>query len=88
MVIRFGDGRTDEQCLQSPLYSNTMFACLLVCLRPISSGTAGLIWLYFFLLAPSWSQDGFRSKKFRNRDPVFPKNRKNPVFRVLFDQFG
>ena len=49
MVIRFGDGRTDEQCLQSPLYSNIMFACLLVCLRPISSGTAGLIWRNLFV---------------------------------------
>ena len=72
----------------SLLYSNTMFACLFVCSRPISSGTAGPIWLNFFLLAPSWPRDGFRPKKFRIRDPVFPKIRKNPVFRVLFAQFG
>ena len=62
--------------------------CLSVCLLPISSGTAGPIWLNFFLLAPSWSGDGFRPKKFRIRDPDFPEIRKNPVFRVLFDQFG
>ena len=54
-----------------------------VCLWPISSGTAGPIWLNFFLLAPSWSRDGFRPKKFRIRDPVFPEIRKNPDFRVL-----
>ena len=51
--------------------------CLRVCLLPISSGTAGPIWLYFFLLAPSWSWDGFRPKKFRIRDPDFPEIRKN-----------
>ena len=63
-------------------------ACLFVCSRPISSGTAGPIWLNFFLLAPSWSRDGFRPKKFRIRDPDFPEIRKNPDFRVFFDQFG
>ena len=68
----------------SLLYSSTM--C--VCLWPISSGTAGPIWLNFFLLAPSWSREGFRPKKFRIRDPVFPEIRKKPDFRVLFDQFG
>ena len=62
--------------------------CLFVCLLPISSGTAGPIWLNFFLLAPSWSRDGFRPKKIRIRDPDFPEIRKNPVFRVLFDRFG
>jgi len=75
-------------CVKSLLYSNTMFACLFVCSRPISSGTAGPIWLNFFLLAPSWSRDGFRPKKFRIRDPDFPEIRKNPDFRVFFDQFG
>ena len=40
-----------------------MFACVFVCSRPISSGTAGPIRLNFFLLAPSWSRDGFRPKK-------------------------
>ena len=39
--------------------------CLRVCLSSISSGTAGPIRLNFFLLAPSWSRDGFRPKKFR-----------------------
>ena len=33
-----------------------------------------------FLLAPSWSRDGFRPKKFRIRDPVFPKIRKKTDF--------
>ena len=41
-----------------PLYIATR--CLYV--WPISSGTAGPIWLNFFLLAPSWSQGGFRPK--------------------------
>ena len=67
--------------LSSLIYSNTMFACLL----PISSGTAGPIWLNFFLLAPSWSRDGFRPKKIRIQDPEI---RKNPDFRLLFDPFG
>ena len=62
--------------------------CMFVCLCPISSGTAGPIWLNFFLLAPSWSRDGFRPKKFRIWDPDFPEIRKNPDFRVFFDQFG
>ena len=57
--------------------------CLRVCLWPISSWTAGPIWLNFYLLAPSWSRDGFRPKKFGIRIL-----RKTPVFRVLFDQFG
>ena len=62
----------------SLLYSNTMFACL----RPISSRTAGLIWLNFFLLAPAWSRDGFRPKKFRIPDPGsgFSGNPRNPGF--------
>ena len=37
--------------------------CFFACLWPISSGSAGPIWLNFFLLAPSWSRDGFRPKK-------------------------
>ena len=57
-----------------------LFVCVYVCLRPISSGTAGPIWLKFFLLAPSWANLGFRPKKFRIRDPVFPEIRKNPDF--------
>ena len=31
-----------------------------------------------FLLAPSWSRDGFRPKKFRIRDPVFPDKTGSP----------
>ena len=69
----------------SLLYSNTMFACVFVCMLPISSGTAGPIWLNFFLLALSWSRDGFRPQKFRIRDPDYPEN---PDFWVFFDQFG
>ena len=57
-------------------------ACVFVC------HLFGPIWLNLFLLAPSWSQDGFRSKKFRIRDPDFPEIQKHPVFRVLFDRFG
>ena len=38
-----------------------------------------------FLLAPSWSRDGFRPKKFRIRDPVFPEIRKNPNFENFED---
>ena len=53
-------------------------------LWPISSGTAGPIWLNFFLSAPSWSWDGFRPKKFRTRDPVFPKIRKNRFSRHFY----
>ena len=71
----------------SLLYSNTMFACVFVCLWPISSGTAGPIWLNFFLLAPSWSRDGFRPKKFRIQDPVFPKIRKNRFWREILKYF-
>ena len=60
-----------------------MYVCLSVCLSLNNSGTAGPIWLNFFLLALSLSQGGFRPKKFWNRYPVFPENRKNPVFRVF-----
>ena len=74
--------------LLSYIATRCLRACLFVCSRPISSGTAGPIWLNFFLLAPSWSRDGFRPKKFRIRDPDFPEIRKNPDFRVFFDQFG
>ena len=66
----------------------SLCVCVFVCVRLNNSGTAGPIWLNFFLLAPSWSRGGFRLKNFRIRDPVFPEIRKNPYFRVLFDQFG
>ena len=48
--------------LQALVY--TVYVCTYACLRPISSRTAGPIWLILFLLAPSWSGDGFRPKKF------------------------
>ena len=75
--------------LLSLLYSNTMSACLLVCVL-----VTYLLWncwrdmakLYF--LALSWSGVSFWLTKFRIQDPVFPDIRKNPDFRVLFDQFG
>ena len=65
-----------------------LYVCMYVCVSLHNSGTAEPIWLNFFLLAPSWSRGGFRPKKFRIRDPVFPEIRKNLYFRVLFDQFG
>ena len=61
--------------------------CLFVCLSSISSGTAGPICLNFFLLAPSWSRDGFRPKKFRIHYPVFPKIRKNRFWREIIKYF-
>ena len=72
---------------ESLSYSITMFVCVYVCMLPISSETAGLIWLNFFLLAHAWSQGGFRLKKLRIRDPLFPEIRKKSGFRVLFYQF-
>ena len=48
-----------------------------VCVCLHHSGTAGPIWLNLFLLAPYWSGDGFRQKRFRIRGRVFPKIRKN-----------
>ena len=54
-----------------------VFVCLYVCLKLKNSGTAGPIWLNLFLLAPHWSGDGFRQKRFWIRSPVFPKIWKN-----------
>ena len=45
--------------MSSLFYSNTMFVCVFVCLRPISSRTAGPIWLNFFVssvLVTRWFQ--------------------------------
>ena len=53
----------------------SLSVCVCVCVRLNNSGTAGPIWLNFFLLAPSWSQGGFRPNKFWIRDPVFPEIR-------------
>jgi len=63
---------------QSLLYSNTMFVCMCVCLRPISSRTARPIWLNFFLLASSWSHDGFRPKKIPDSGSGFSGNPEKP----------
>ena len=60
-----------------------MYVCVSICVSLNNSGTAGPIWLNFSLLAPSWSRDGFRPKKFRIRDPNFPEIRKNPDFSVF-----
>ena len=45
-----------------------MYVCLCVCVWLNNSGTAGLIWLNFFLLALSWSEGGFRPKKIPDPD--------------------
>ena len=47
-----------------------------VCLWLNNSGTAGPIWLNFFLLTPSWSRGGFRPKKFQVQDMDFRKSGK------------
>ena len=64
-----------------------MYVCMYVCLKLNNSGTAGPIWLSLFLLAPSWSRDGFRLKKFQIRGPVFPKIRKNLFWREIIKYF-
>ena len=69
----------------SSIPTRCLHVCMLV-LYLLRNGLTDLAKL--FLLAPSWSRDGFRPKKFRIRDPVFLEIRKNPDFRVLFDQFG
>ena len=48
--------------------SLSVCVCVCVCVRLNNSGTAGPIWLNFFLLAPFWSQGGYRPK---NPDPDF-----------------
>ena len=57
--------------------SLSVCVCVFVCVRLNNSGMAGPILVNFFLLAPSWSESGFRPKKFRIRGLVFPKIRKN-----------
>ena len=56
-----------------------VYVCVCVCVSLNNSGTTGPIWLNFFLLAPYWSGDGFRQKRFRIRGWVFPKIRKNRI---------
>ena len=73
----------------SYIATRCLFVCVYVCMLAaylLRNGWTDLAKL--FLLAPSRSRDGFRSKKFRIRDPDFPEIRKNPVFRVIFDRFG
>ena len=66
-----------------------MYVCMYVCLKLNNSGTAGPIWLSLFLLAPSWSRDGFRLK---NPDPGsgFSENPEKPISRQnrFFRIFG
>ena len=52
----------------------SLSVCVCVCVRLNNSGTAGPIWLNFFLLVLSWSQGGFRPKQIRIRDPIFSGN--------------
>ena len=74
----------------SILQSNKGFClsvCLFVCLSLNNSGTAGPIWLNYFLLAPYCSRDGFRQKRFWIRGPVFPKIRKNQFPAKIFIKY-
>ena len=57
-----------------------------VCLSLNNSGTAGPIWLNFFL-ALYCSGDGFRPIKFRIWDPVFPEIWKNRFWREIIKYF-
>ena len=59
----------------SLLYNKTMFACLFVCVYVCGLSPPERL---DRLLAPSWANLGYRPKKFRIRDPVFPEIRKNP----------
>ena len=59
--------------LQALVY--TVYVCTYACLRPISSRTAGPIWLILFSLAPSWSRDEFVQKKLaRSVQPFWRSN--------------
>ena len=60
---------------QSTSLSVSESVCECVWMFPNSSGTAGPIWLNFFWFALSWSHDGFRPKKIRIQDLVFPEIR-------------
>ena len=50
-----------------------------VCVSLNNSGTAGPIWLNFFLLAPPWSEDGFRLKKIPDPGSGFSENTEKPI---------
>ena len=51
-----------------------MCVCVFVCVRLNNSGMAGPILVNFFLLAPSWSESGFRSKKIPDPGSGFSEN--------------
>ena len=59
-----------------------LYVCLYVCVPLNNSGTAEPIWINFFLLAPSWSRDGFRLKKIG-----FSENPENPILAGNFKTF-
>ena len=79
IVKRFLSNHLAMEYILSLLYSNTMFACVFVCLWPISSGTAGPIWLNFFLLAPSWSRNGLGQKNSGSGIRIFRKSGKTRI---------
>ena len=53
-------------------YSNTIY----VCLKLISSGTDGSIWIIIFLLAMSWWGEGFKQKNMDLGSGFFRKQEK------------
>ena len=57
-----------------------MFVCVFAAYL-LRNGCTDLAKLFLFAL--SWSRGGFRPKKIRIWDPVFPEIQKNPDFRVL-----
>ena len=54
-----------------------MFACLFVAYLLLNGWT---IWLNFYLLAPSWSRDGFRPKKISDPGSGFSENPEKSIF--------
>ena len=43
--------------------TRSMYVCMHVCLKPISFGTDGSIYIILFLLVLSWSGEGFSQEK-------------------------
>ena len=70
-----------------------MYVCLSVCVCLHNSGTAGPIWLNLFLLAPSWSRDGFRPEDnmLLLSAIIFgdlPHENSNIFAKIFYDYFG